>query len=1646
MRIWSLSSMLFLFAVASSFADEASSPQVHQSVHVVTGNYCETHTDLQLPGEASLDLQRLFSSEEGWLFNIPWSAGDYDPSDKKSPCVFEYDSKKRLVAIQSRSVQSSASPLLKVSYPDPKTWQLETQDGRSLTYCMQGLNPYCIASIIAPDHTVTRYAYRDHPKSQLPLMTRKEDAEGGFLITEYYDGKQNQVGSDSVTIASPKSDFRIGRVKLQKAPLGPDAMPVIKQRFFYENGVTTVYDALDHKTVYRYNAQKKVTHREHYLTDDAGKNVPYRTEQFFWATIQERPFIFAQALLDGQGNPFLCRTFSRDKAGRVLKESLYGNLTGKSNIPLKLKANGSPEENGVEHWDLSFCYEKDPPNRLLSKTNGHGASIHYRYHEKTHRITAKFLIDHGMICTRHFYVYDAAGKLIEQIVDDGNAEELNSLLGVTERKRIVSSQGCSGSDQDLMMLQEERYWDPNSQQERVSKSTRQTADPRGRILRIDAYDANGVLSSSKEEHYDPMGRLLYQRDDGGSSITKTYDGCGNPLSITTTTAEGVHHQQHLYDFAHRLIRKEETLPDGTFQSLGYRYDFAGNCVASVDASGNETDYRYDTLGRLVETRYPAVLDPEGAFVRPVEKKEYDLLNRVTASIDPNGQVTRTRYNVCGKPIEKSYPDGTRELFEYALDGVTLVRAVSRDGTSTTHHHDAILREVATERFDASRRLLGRTTYTYNAFHLISQTELDGTETRFTYDGAGRILSCCKQNESNRKKIDYAYDAQGHEVQRKEWFGSSEEECVCYHTLRDSSGKATEIRTEDAFGNVLKVEYPAGNQKTFLERNPHYCNERGQHVLQTCLTDSAGRQLITINDAMNRPECLLRKNALGKTLTKQEMRYDLAGNKVSEVHTVMQDDRVLRTYAMKWKYGPGGRLEGVIEAAGTPEQTVTSSIYNAQGQLAELIKPDGVHLNYMYDAAGRLLRLASSEGSVAYRYSYDELGRIRAIADERQGGVSEYAYGPFGEVIYEGIANGLSLSRQYDAQGRVTELTLPDQSKVLYGYDAAFLRTVTRDSPQGSLFYTHHYTEYDLSGNPVRAMMIGDLGEISYPKQGSEVSEASQYQYDDLQQLVYESQGQSGNSYAYDSLGNRLSKNGIAYTIDGGNRIVAVEDVTYHYDCNGCLLEKSTPDGRETYAYDALNRLVRCTTDKSSIEYTYDAWHRKLTKTITQNDSGNVIHSRFLYDGDREIGCVDEEGQLSALRILGVSQGAERGATVALELSGVLYAPVHDCQGSIIGLIDLDRGEMVESYRYTAFGEMEIFDSTGMALESSAVGNPWGYCGKRYDEELRKVDFGKRFYDPELGRWMTPDPLGTMDGINRYAYVKNNPLGMQDLYGLYSLSSIWSGFTEAMGSLYSSIGEALNRALGYLQGQSFNTYIDKDAEKVGVQLFGSGFLTTTGFYHEEMETGVFGDKELDDNIRVTAIHGMLNSHSACIQTMEMLSQFHGGMNVHYVFYPTQGWGCDLLQLVLTKFGYVPPQAKLLAETWRQLIAEMGGVDQEGTIVHYAHSLGGTITLAARDLLTPEEQKMIKVIAIGSTSVIPNNAFGSVIHYVSYRDGVFFADPFGYLRSLLSCHGHVNWVGSSSGIPLLDHLLTMDTYQQLIATLGRDFLATYWKNPL
>lgn len=221
-----------------------------------------------------------------------------------------------------------------------------------------------------------------------------------------------------------------------------------------------------------------------------------------------------------------------------------------------------------------------------------------------------------------------------------------------------------------------------------------------------------------------------------------------------------------------------------------------------------------------------------------------------------------------------------------------------------------------------------------------------------------------------------------------------------------------------------------------------------------------------------------------------------------------------------------------------------------------------------------------------------------------------------------------------------------------------------------------------------------------------------------------------------------------------------------------------------------------------------------------------------------------------------------------------------------------------------------------------------------------------------------------------------------------------------------------------------------------------YLLMAGYYNHPLEAGIFGYGEANDKVRITFINGILNRNRDCMETAQLISKTHGGTNIHYIYRPTSGWANDLMAGVPVRFGVVTPQATLLANTWKELIAEMGGVDSSGVIIHYAHSIGASDTWNARTLLSAEEKSMIRVITIGSPFLIHKDGLHSVVNYVSVRDGVSMLDPFGYYNGHYDEDSNVVFLGKwRDGLPFIDHPIYTPTYTALLHKLGQEFTDSF-----
>jgi RHS repeat-associated protein len=313
---------------------------------------------------------------------------------------------------------------------------------------------------------------------------------------------------------------------------------------------------------------------------------------------------------------------------------------------------------------------------------------------------------------------------------------------------------------------------------------------------------------------------------------------------------------------------------------------------------------------------------------------------------------------------------------------------------------------------------------------------------------------------------------------------------------------------------------------------------------------------------------------------------------------------------------------------------------------------------------------------------------------------------------------------------------------MYGYDALMrLNTLTVTDPGGNPLLDYAYT-YDTTGNIVtKATEHGEYG----------------YDYDAMSRLISADHPVSDDeSYTYDAVGNRLTAADVSGTwnYNANNELLGFADVVYDYDANGNLTEiRIAGSVVWTYVYDAADRLVHVEDGTGSIsaDYYYDPFGRRLWKDV------GGTRTYFFYSDEGLIGEYDASG--NEIKTYGYKPDSTWTTDpLWLKQDRQYYFYQNDHLGTPQKLVGVN-GAVVWSATYNAFGRAKIDPLL-------TVANNLRFPGQYYDQETGLHYNWHRYYDPEIGRYLTADPIGFNGGdLNVYGYVRNNPVNGEDIDGL-----------------------------------------------------------------------------------------------------------------------------------------------------------------------------------------------------------------------------------------------------------------------------------------
>ncbi len=259
-----------------------------------------------------------------------------------------------------------------------------------------------------------------------------------------------------------------------------------------------------------------------------------------------------------------------------------------------------------------------------------------------------------------------------------------------------------------------------------------------------------------------------------------------------------------------------------------------------------------------------------------------------------------------------------------------------------------------------------------------------------------------------------------------------------------------------------------------------------------------------------------------------------------------------------------------------------------------------------------------------------------------------------------------------------------------------------------------------------------------------------YGYDNIYQLLSAKQGSATKeSYTYDIVGNRLSSLGVSpYSYNSSNELTALPSGSYGYDKNGNT--QSKPDGTQ-YMWDLDNELTQVTLPGTggTLNFKYDPFGRRSQKSFTQN--GVTTATDYVYDGANRIEDVGLTGNLLARYV----QSNSIDEPLQEIISGTSNYYEHDGLGSVTSLSN-STGALANTYTYDSYGK--LLASTG------TTPNPFQFTSREFDAETGEYFYRARYYDQNVGRFISEDPIGFDGGINYYSYARNNPTNYTDPSG------------------------------------------------------------------------------------------------------------------------------------------------------------------------------------------------------------------------------------------------------------------------------------------
>ncbi|MHA7918843.1 RHS repeat-associated core domain-containing protein [Alloalcanivorax xenomutans] len=886
-------------------------------------------------------------------------------------------------------------------------------------------------------------------------------------------------------------------------------------------------------------------------------------------------------------------------------------------------------------------------------------------------------------------------------------------------------------------------------------------------------------------------------------------------------------KQHI-EFIDPSVPSRQRITHYTYKSDGINVQ---SKVVSGATSGGDitTTYTYDVLGRvLTETLHRRRSATDSSLMEVTTRYAYDDLDRVTKVTTPDGNIHENVYDDNGKVVEKK-----------------LHHTGSILSSECPYMSGHTVCTYAKNKYDAAGRLIKvtdvlgySTSYTYDEMgNRLSETDPNGNTVRHEYDSMGRRTA---RIDANGHRFTFKYNLGGRLILATDPNG---------HSVRN---------TYDAMGRLIQVETEAGRvSQTTYDANGNITHVKDANAMADTghPRNNEGATIYREYDELNR--LVLERNALnGDT----RYTYDLLGNVTSitdaegQVTSFVYDDlgRLLETQDPVVEPGED-KTDRVLlyDEAGNPLLTEDRSgrrQRNSYDKMNRLVGADylqdGSSYDWGYYGFGKPhIAGIDEEEEQKYYYQYTARYERKKMFDDRGGDIKDwiYSYDPAGNLATKTKPKGDVTTYQYDSMNRLVGMSNPEYLTASYHYDGAG-RLIDRLLSNGA--ETHYQYDNDdrlvqlqslsADGSAVEDLHylydhVGNIVQISDTASGRTVI----YDYDALYRLVRvdSTNDAEDRAYSYDAVGNRRTevRNGVTYhycfDVDdcnegpSGNRLMNIRVGSmngpiyrqFKYDDSGRVTEKLDANGVPLYTV------------------TYDGKGRasEINGKLFEYD-----HAGYRIRNGERLHYLEDEHLDSTYDLDGVLKNSYLHGVVVDELLNGFSYYSEDQNDRTNYTFHNDHLNSVSALtgHNGAVEERTTFDAFGMPLSQSMPGteNTLLYTGREYDRNSGLYYYRARYYDPEIGRFISEDPARFEGGINFYAYVGNNPINYNDPMGLVKWND---AFSSGLGMITSGAGVFVGGATavggGVMLGLPEPTLITK-AAGVGAISFGTTTVAKSSF--------------------------------------------------------------------------------------------------------------------------------------------------------------------------------------------------------------------------